>query len=608
MRKKHILGVILILIMIGSVAFLSCGKKSNPVTAKFDAGIVSGQEYPTVYSAATLSDDTTFYGGMAHDEIQIVFSKPMDPSTINTTNIQLWNPRTRTQYSGYVVTYQPEAQKAVVTGPLANGAWDTLSVYLLVVKSAVTDISGNPLDGNGNVLYSEGSPYDDWKDDFYGAQWRAGGPSNVDLQPPTVSHSPTNNQKDVQTTDSIQIWISDNDSVDESTLTSDKFFIFADNNPTVNLVSNFVRTDSGAVNGNRRKISFSGYLQEKTIYHVVVKTGIKDIKGNTLDGNGNTRTEGDTLDAERFTFQTIWSGGNTVAPVVTNARKTDSDDGIHYTTISVLFNKEMDPATLNSTNVRLYKNAGPPPTNYIPGTITVYYNKRGFTYSLQNDPDQGSGALTLWLSKDIKDSYGFGLDGNGNGIGGESANYTNGWNSDDWENSDWPYSDLNSDSTIVFFDNVEGGSGGWTRKGTGIQVNWHRTTHNAYSGIYSWYCGKENFWNYDDSIGGAKHDFSDTLVSSSISLLGFSDVDLNYARYYNIEGGDTAMVLVSTDGGATWNAIDGYNGSGGWAIRNRPLNNYVGRNIRLAFVLTADNLNNTQEGSYVDDIEVKAWP
>jgi PKD repeat protein len=144
----------------------------------------------------------------------------------------------------------------------------------------------------------------------------------------------------------------------------------------------------------------------------------------------------------------------------------------------------------------------------------------------------------------------------------------------------------------VFADDVESGNQGWTAQG-----NWAITTEASHSPSHSWTDspGYEygNNWNY-------------SLISPVFDLSDYTGVTLSFWHIYDLEDGyDYGYVEVSTDGGATWSAVEAYNGENPyptWAQDTLSLPALDGQaNARLRFRLDTD-VYVTEDGWHIDDI------
>ncbi len=147
-----------------------------------------------------------------------------------------------------------------------------------------------------------------------------------------------------------------------------------------------------------------------------------------------------------------------------------------------------------------------------------------------------------------------------------------------------------------FSDNIESGQGNWTH--SGINDNWHITTHKSNSPSHSWYCGAEGSWQYTNENDARL--VSQYFVATPDSLLYFY-------HQYNLEA-DYDYGYIEVDDGSGWfHILDDVTGSQtSWTRASYSLSNYTGETIRLRFRFISD-YNQKQEGWYIDDILVPTY-
>jgi hypothetical protein len=161
-------------------------------------------------------------------------------------------------------------------------------------------------------------------------------------------------------------------------------------------------------------------------------------------------------------------------------------------------------------------------------------------------------------------------------------------------------------SDIIFYDNMEGGIGGWTTVAYSNSDIWHQTTLNSTSPATSWWPGFDQQENYNN---GSR--INNALISSTINLSGtVGSINLLFTENYTTElGWDYCMVDVTTDGGASWTHLRGGYGvapSGtceGWIITTLDLTPYADQSVQIRFYFdTGDPLFNEFPGWFVDDV------
>jgi subtilisin family serine protease len=182
-------------------------------------------------------------------------------------------------------------------------------------------------------------------------------------------------------------------------------------------------------------------------------------------------------------------------------------------------------------------------------------------------------------------------------------------------------------AAVVFADDMEGGSNGWTASGL-----WHQSALRSNSPTTSWYYGDEATRTYD--TGAAT---SGLLTSPVINLKNAVHPVLIYREWRQVEDGaadpftDVARVQVGT-GPNRWDTVSqswfstavdplnwqdrgallGWTGhlrsdlsEPQWVSRSVDLSAYVGQKVQVRFAFAAgDALFNDYEGWYVDDLAV----
>jgi len=160
---------------------------------------------------------------------------------------------------------------------------------------------------------------------------------------------------------------------------------------------------------------------------------------------------------------------------------------------------------------------------------------------------------------------------------------------------------------------------GFTIDNTGAPVSglWHLSTgrgnqpnHSADDSIY--------FGQNEGPNGGGNYDVGHTagrIISPFIDLTSAPTAQLSFNYFLETEGSsffDQAQVLVSDDGGVTFNPIASNPGelvdpTTGWTNATFDLTPFVGNTIQLQFDFnTGDGIANNFEGWYIDDVIVQA--
>jgi len=153
--------------------------------------------------------------------------------------------------------------------------------------------------------------------------------------------------------------------------------------------------------------------------------------------------------------------------------------------------------------------------------------------------------------------------------------------------------------TVVFFDDMEGGTGNWVEN----DGYWGLTTSASHSPSNS----------YTDSPSGSYGNYRNTWIelATPIDFSAAAAADLTFwHRYATEEDYDFCYVEVSDDNGATWNQVGPkYHGNSyGFQEVTLPLNDYVGTaGFKVRFRFTSDTYV-TEDGWYVDDVTISGPP
>ncbi|HVP56462.1 MAG TPA: C25 family cysteine peptidase [bacterium] len=150
---------------------------------------------------------------------------------------------------------------------------------------------------------------------------------------------------------------------------------------------------------------------------------------------------------------------------------------------------------------------------------------------------------------------------------------------------------------LQFYDNCEGGVGGWTHEGTGDL--WHLSSYRSHSGSTSWYVGNEATHTYSSN--------TNARLTSEPFIAG-DETRLSVWFWYDFTtyGVDGIYVIVEANG--VPDTLD-YFGSGGalnivsrWAKWERQLTDVTpGAELKVRFGFKSDGTD-VAEGIYLDDI------
>ena len=405
MKKILILTIILI---------FGCSPKDLPLSPGSDLGKVDKYEstpphlldYYTLSFDLSLSSSPTRFEDIdtiqsdIQDEIILKFDEILD-------NTQLGSAFELTAYSGKTqgnisinVDYQRETRTVIIT-PLVP-LLDSTTYILHIIQDRLRDLSSNPLDGNNNGLN------DDSYDDIY-LVFRGPAPDadTPDLNSPTL-HSVDflvgTLPDQIPLEDTIEIQFDDFD-IDTSTLLQGISLLkYTDLTVQGNLTVTGIDT-AGPPWSRRLRVSlaFSG-LENAERYILKITPEIKDTAGNPLDCDGNDIIESD--ESYELVFTTLKSDSTPVEyPRVSSF---DRDNNL----ITVRFTTDMNEYTLNSANIQIYRTD----STYIPCDIEYLATGDGCRCILKTNIDHGY----IFISKTVESTDGYPLDGNGNGVGGET--------------------------------------------------------------------------------------------------------------------------------------------------------------------------------------------
>jgi subtilisin family serine protease len=142
---------------------------------------------------------------------------------------------------------------------------------------------------------------------------------------------------------------------------------------------------------------------------------------------------------------------------------------------------------------------------------------------------------------------------------------------------------------------------------------WHLSTRRGneqgHSAVHSIYYGNEDKGNYNEGHTAGR------IISPAIDLSGQKRANLSFNYFLETEGldpYDKAKVLISTDGGISFNEIASnpnelIDPTTGWTSAEFDLDGYLGKEIQISFEFdTHDRAYNKHEGWYIDDVAVNA--
>jgi hypothetical protein len=150
---------------------------------------------------------------------------------------------------------------------------------------------------------------------------------------------------------------------------------------------------------------------------------------------------------------------------------------------------------------------------------------------------------------------------------------------------------LNITTHTGFQDNMEGGTNGWTH--SGLNEQWHQTTHRSNSSSHSWYCGTEGTWRYTFE--------NDARLVTPWFTLDTSSAEVSFSHYCVTQPAWDYCIAEINNGSEFWSELALFVGNlGGWREVACPAPNYAGQTVRVRFRFVNDDVTNA-EGWYVDD-------
>ena len=291
-------------------------------------------------------------GVSANTAITVTFSEPVQPSTVNTTNLTLKVTATGANVPGTITFNGTNTATFTPSSPLVSATSYTFTV------TGLRDIPGNDMPAPFVLTFTVG-----------------------DLIPPTVvSTSPEDLATGVSTTAAITVTFSE--PMSQATITTSTFFV----RPTAG-GSNVPGVVTYNAATNTATFTPTGALAGSTAYTATVTTGAKDLAGNSLAAN------------KTWTFAT----GDVTAPTVTAVSPANGATNVATnTTIQVTFSEPMDASTIIPANITLRNTATSAAV-----TVTVAYNSA--TQIATITPTSALSNLTnytLTVSTAVKDAAG----------------------------------------------------------------------------------------------------------------------------------------------------------------------------------------------------------
>ena len=286
----------------------------NPLAAPFNSTFTTeilDTTPPTVTSVSPPEGAATVATNTA---IQVAFSEPMNPTTINTTTVSLKNTATSAVIPATVV-YNAGTNSATLTpsGPLSNA-----TQYTVTVTTGVKDVAGNAMTTQFVSNFTT-APVPDT------------------TAPTIITRSPAGGAPGVATNAVVTIQFSE--PMDQTTINTTNIKLSVTSSSAA--VTGTVTYNAGT---NTATFTPSAALANNTGYTVTVTTGVKDLAGNPLAAQSVT------------TFTTV---ADTTAPTILSTSPTDNATNVAVSSVvTVTFSEGMDGTTINGTNIKLNVTTG----------------------------------------------------------------------------------------------------------------------------------------------------------------------------------------------------------------------------------------------------------
>jgi hypothetical protein len=229
----------------------------------------------------------------------------------------------------------------------------------------------------------------------------------IDTNPPKIVEiHPKSNSQNV----SLQgeIFVRFNKHMDITTLLTPEFFYVKDS--LNRIVEGYIQYDS-----SRYKMIFYPYrynLDYGQVYTITVKAGVKDISGNLLDGNGDNIQQNSPIDDYIWTFSTRPRGVDVSPPYILSVNPKNQESGINIRPIiSTIFSENLTFESVNQSTIFIIDSQ----RNFVDGEIYFIPDLKELRISFYKDLKFDT-KYTIFITAEVRDLLGNGLDGNKNGI------------------------------------------------------------------------------------------------------------------------------------------------------------------------------------------------
>ncbi|MEO0161459.1 MAG: Ig-like domain-containing protein [candidate division WOR-3 bacterium] len=401
MKRWHLLGLVLL-------TLIACQKAENLLSPDPDLPLGTGAgNLPTVTSIVPanyteMTDNNSNQPGI-QGLITVRFSDYMDPASVtNKDNIVILDVRTNTNIPQDKITteYYQEIKTLYIN---ISDVPDSGSFLLRLVSGAqgMKNLYGSPLDGD-NDDFADGTPYDDYHSTFWTAPLSD---TLIATFQPTISNFSPDTVAINNTTPQIQIDFPVISPMDTNTLNTSNIKL-ADENGTNIALNLITRTPYGITLQPANPLTTGKNYTITVVCNNIKRLGDSKTPQYLLkldgDRDGPEENEPDLQSYFRVDDPNNPPRVSSLTPIGSNG-------------VTITFSRLLDNTTITSSNIIVYDNNG-----YVPGSMRVYTNNAGdrtiIDYYFKRTISAGR---RVFVSKEVKATNGYKLDGNNNGIGGE---------------------------------------------------------------------------------------------------------------------------------------------------------------------------------------------
>jgi len=397
---KKILYVIPLTIVVLGLIFAGCAKPASslsPNTAYYGTEasylIVTPSTTPANFGEIQdLVDSTNDVDGEIKVKFYGLTGGDIDPTTVNATNILVEPITSGASITNLNISYDKDLKQIIISGTFSDNA-----AYKVTLTTGIRTIGNGQIDGNGNGKV-DAAPYDNVIMEFYTG---SGNSDMFDTDPSFVSsYYPTGNNNSLLTT--ISVAFSGNP-IDTSLLNLDNIELIKEGGNTVTC-SILAKGSSYLTIRPKDSLDFAA------VYKVTLKTSqITDTVNNLPLVWGDYTYEANVPDMS-WKFMTTGNSDHNATPFQVSSVSQVANE------VKIVFSDTVDVTSFTPDRVRLID----PNNLVIPYNLRVGNDKKSIYLSLTNA--NTSGVYELLITYNVKSSHGWELDGNGNGIGGETGN------------------------------------------------------------------------------------------------------------------------------------------------------------------------------------------